>query len=54
MALSGLFTLMFGLAFFWDIHSLWYLVLVQVLGGVCQTTGWPGILIPSQAAQVVG
>jgi len=33
---------MFGLAFFWNIHSVWYLVLVQILGGICQTTGWPG------------
>jgi hypothetical protein len=33
---------MFGLAFFWEIHSVWYLVLIQILSGIFQTTGWPG------------
>lgn len=30
MLLSGLFTSLFGLGFYWNIHSLWYYCLVQV------------------------
>lgn len=30
LLLSGLFTALFGLAYFWNIHELWYFVLVQV------------------------
>lgn len=30
MVLSGLFTSLFGLGYFWDIHMLWYFVLIQV------------------------
>lgn len=30
MLLSGLFTSLFGLGYFWDIHVLWYFVLIQV------------------------
>lgn len=30
MLLSGLFTSLFGLGYFWNIHVLWYFVLVQV------------------------
>lgn len=30
MVLSGLFTALFGLGYFWDIHVLWYFIIVQV------------------------
>lgn len=30
MLLSGLFTSLFGLGYFWNIHVLWYFVLIQV------------------------
>jgi len=30
MLLSGLFTSLFGLGYFWNIHMLWYFVLIQV------------------------
>lgn len=30
MLLSGLFTSLFGLGYFWNIHALWYFVLIQV------------------------
>ena len=30
MVLSGLFTSLFGLGYFWNIHMLWYFVLIQV------------------------
>ncbi|XP_054738728.1 glucose-6-phosphate exchanger SLC37A2 isoform X1 [Anastrepha obliqua] len=44
MLFSGLFTLLFGAAKSWNIHSMWYFVIVQVLGGIVQTTGWPGVV----------
>ncbi|XP_061448866.1 glucose-6-phosphate exchanger SLC37A2 isoform X1 [Rhineura floridana] len=44
MVLSGLFTSLFGLGYYWDIHQLWYFVLVQVLNGLAQTTGWPSVV----------
>ena len=30
MLLSGLFTSLLGLGYFWNIHALWYFVLIQV------------------------
>ena len=44
MVLSGLTTLMFGLAKSMGVHSVWYFVAVQVFAGVVQTTGWPGVV----------
>ncbi|XP_041563498.1 glucose-6-phosphate exchanger SLC37A2 isoform X2 [Drosophila elegans] len=44
MILTGVFTYMFGIARTSNIHSLWYFVLVQILAGIFQTTGWPGVV----------
>lgn len=44
MLLSGLFTSLFGLGYFWDIHVLWYFVLIQICNGLVQTTGWPSVV----------
>ncbi|ODM99600.1 Sugar phosphate exchanger 2 [Orchesella cincta] len=44
MLLSGLFTYLFGVARFRNIHNLSYFILVQALGGIFQTTGWPGVV----------
>ncbi|KAJ7410207.1 sugar phosphate exchanger 2-like protein [Pitangus sulphuratus] len=44
MVLSGLFTALFGLGYFWDIHVLWYFIVVQVCNGLVQTTGWPAVV----------
>ena len=44
MIASGLFTFLFGFAYFAGIHSIWYLLLVQVICGIFQTTGWPGVV----------
>jgi len=41
---SGLFTFLFGFAYFAGIHSIWYLLIIQVVGGMFQTTGWPGVV----------
>lgn len=44
MLFSAIFTYMFGIAKLYDIHSLWYFVIVQALAGMFQTTGWPGVV----------
>ncbi|XP_072303095.1 glucose-6-phosphate exchanger SLC37A2 [Eucyclogobius newberryi] len=44
MLLSGLFTTLFGLGFYWNIHSLTYYAIMQVMNGLVQTTGWPAVV----------
>ncbi|KAL8173795.1 UNVERIFIED_CONTAM: hypothetical protein K2H54_025619 [Gekko kuhli] len=44
MLLSGLFTALFGLGYYWQIHYLWYFVIIQVCNGLVQTTGWPSVV----------
>ncbi|XP_045716171.1 glucose-6-phosphate exchanger SLC37A2 isoform X1 [Phyllostomus hastatus] len=44
LLLSGLFTALVGLAYFWNIHVLWYFVLIQICNGLVQTTGWPSVV----------
>jgi len=44
MLLSGFFTFMFGFAKYYDIHSLYYFLTVQVILGAFQATGWPGVV----------
>ncbi|KAG8198313.1 hypothetical protein JTE90_021564 [Oedothorax gibbosus] len=44
MLLSGLFTYLFGLAFYLNIHSLTFFIVVQVIAGAVQCTGWPGVV----------
>ncbi|XP_054939058.1 glucose-6-phosphate exchanger SLC37A2 isoform X3 [Physeter macrocephalus] len=44
MLLSGLFTSLLGLGYFWNIHVLWYFVLIQICNGLVQTTGWPSVV----------
>merc|ERR1719244_1602620 len=44
MLASGLFTFLFGFAYFVGIHGIWYLILIQIIGGMFQTTGWPGVV----------
>uniref|UniRef100_A0AAX7UQ78 Glucose-6-phosphate exchanger SLC37A2 n=1 Tax=Astatotilapia calliptera TaxID=8154 RepID=A0AAX7UQ78_ASTCA len=44
MLMSGLFTCLFGLGFYWNIHSLGYYAFVQVMNGLVQTTGWPAVV----------
>ncbi|XP_065845816.1 glucose-6-phosphate exchanger SLC37A2-like [Oscarella lobularis] len=41
---SGLFTAALGFAHFLNIHVLAYFVVVQVLGGMFQSTGWPSVV----------
>uniref|UniRef100_A0A8C3TES0 Glucose-6-phosphate exchanger SLC37A2 n=2 Tax=Durocryptodira TaxID=1579337 RepID=A0A8C3TES0_CHESE len=44
MVLSGMFTSLFGLAYFWEIHVLWYYIVIQICNGLVQTTGWPSVV----------
>eukprot|EP00111_Clytia_hemisphaerica_P020056 TCONS_00059132-protein len=44
MITTGLFTCMFGMAFYWQIHQLSYFFLVQILTGITQSTGWPCVV----------
>nr|XP_025973354.1 glucose-6-phosphate exchanger SLC37A2 isoform X1 [Dromaius novaehollandiae] len=44
MLLSGLFSALFGLGYFWDIHALWYFIIMQIFSGLAQTTGWPAVV----------
>uniref|UniRef100_A0A8D0KUW4 Solute carrier family 37 member 1 n=1 Tax=Strix occidentalis caurina TaxID=311401 RepID=A0A8D0KUW4_STROC len=44
MLASGLFTAMFGLGYFYNIHNLWFYIMAQVANGLVQTTGWPSVV----------
>ncbi|XP_010634787.1 glucose-6-phosphate exchanger SLC37A1 [Fukomys damarensis] len=44
MLASGAFTALFGLGYFYDIHSLGFYVVAQVINGLVQTTGWPSVV----------
>ncbi|XP_059813248.1 glucose-6-phosphate exchanger SLC37A2 isoform X1 [Hypanus sabinus] len=44
MLLSGLFTALFGCGFYWQIHSIWFYVFMQIANGLVQTTGWPAVV----------
>ncbi|MBN3321605.1 G6PT2 protein, partial [Atractosteus spatula] len=44
MLASGFFTSLFGLGYFLNVHSLWFYIMVQVLNGIVQTTGWPSLV----------
>ncbi|TNM84455.1 glucose-6-phosphate exchanger SLC37A2 [Takifugu rubripes] len=44
MLMSGLFTCLFGLGYYWEIHSLLFYAFIQVMNGLMQTTGWPAVV----------
>uniref|UniRef100_A0A8C4QS63 Sugar phosphate exchanger 3 n=1 Tax=Eptatretus burgeri TaxID=7764 RepID=A0A8C4QS63_EPTBU len=44
MLASGFFTALFGLGYFWKIHSLGFYIFVQLANGLVQTTGWPSVV----------
>eukprot|EP00092_Neocalanus_flemingeri_P014087 GFUD01015196.1.p1 GENE.GFUD01015196.1~~GFUD01015196.1.p1 ORF type:complete len:522 (-),score=116.80 GFUD01015196.1:456-2021(-) len=44
MIISGIFTFLFGFAYDAGIHSLWYLLAIQIALGAFQATGWPGVV----------
>ena len=44
LAGTGVFTSLFGFAYFWQIHDFWYFVCVQIMAGLFQSTGWPSVV----------
>ncbi|KAL3886701.1 hypothetical protein ACJMK2_026680 [Sinanodonta woodiana] len=44
MILSGIFTAAFGMGYFLSIHLLWYYILIQVIAGLFQSSGWPAVV----------
>ncbi|XP_010934991.1 putative glycerol-3-phosphate transporter 1 [Elaeis guineensis] len=44
MVLTAVFTSLFGVGYWLDIHSFTYYLVVQLLAGVFQSTGWPSVL----------
>lgn len=44
MISSGICSYLFGIAKSYEIHSIYYFIIVQALGGIFQTTGWPGVV----------
>ena len=44
MLASGISCYLFGIAKPYNIHNLWYFIFVQAIGGIFQTSGWPGVV----------
>ncbi|XP_036302571.1 glucose-6-phosphate exchanger SLC37A1 [Pipistrellus kuhlii] len=44
MLASGIFTALFGLGYFYNIHSFGFYVVTQIINGLVQTTGWPSVV----------
>ncbi|CAA6656132.1 unnamed protein product [Spirodela intermedia] len=41
---TGLFTSLFGAGYWLNIHSFYYYLLIQMLAGLFQSTGWPSVV----------
>eukprot|EP00055_Hartaetosiga_balthica_P015119 m.87190 g.87190 ORF g.87190 m.87190 type:complete len:501 (+) comp8784_c1_seq3:176-1678(+) len=41
---SGLLCALFGMGFFWNVHTLWYFLFIQGVYGFYQSTGWPSVV----------
>lgn len=41
---SGICVSLFGMAYWWNIHSLSYFFVVQIIAGLFQATGWPSVV----------
>ncbi|KAJ4954222.1 hypothetical protein NE237_031054 [Protea cynaroides] len=44
MFASGISTVVFGLGYWWKIHSFVFFLLVQIVSGLFQSTGWPCVV----------
>ncbi|XP_010244749.1 PREDICTED: putative glycerol-3-phosphate transporter 5 [Nelumbo nucifera] len=44
MVASGVSTIVFGLGYWWKIHSLGFFLVVQIVSGLFQSTGWPCVV----------
>jgi OPA family glycerol-3-phosphate transporter-like MFS transporter 1/2 len=41
---TGVFTALFGLGYWFNIHNFYYFLMLQVLAGLFQSTGWPSVV----------
>lgn len=41
---SGIFVALFGMGFMWEIHAFWFYLLMQIIAGLFQATGWPCVV----------
>lgn len=41
---TGLFTFLIGMAYVWEIHSYSYFIVMQIVAGAFQSTGWPSVV----------
>ncbi|KAJ4951086.1 hypothetical protein NE237_027918 [Protea cynaroides] len=41
---TGLFTILFGFGYWFNIHSFYYYLIVQMIAGLFQSTGWPSVV----------
>lgn len=41
---SGIFVALFGMGYFWNIHTFWFFLLMQMIAGLFQATGWPSVV----------
>eukprot|EP00873_Tetraselmis_striata_P029900 jgi/Tetstr1/450164/TSEL_037206.t1 len=44
MFASAFLVSLFGMASFWDIHNINFFYIVMILGGLCQSSGWPSVV----------
>ncbi|KVH89773.1 Major facilitator superfamily [Cynara cardunculus var. scolymus] len=41
---SGIFVGLFGMGYFWNVHHFWYFLVMQMVAGLFQATGWPSVV----------
>lgn len=41
---SGIFTILFGLGYWLDVHVFWFFISVQIVCGLVQSIGWPCVV----------
>ncbi|KAK9274755.1 hypothetical protein L1049_022007 [Liquidambar formosana] len=41
---SGIFVGLFGMGYFWNVHDFWFYLVMQMVAGLFQATGWPSVV----------
>ncbi|XP_010518705.1 PREDICTED: putative glycerol-3-phosphate transporter 4 [Tarenaya hassleriana] len=41
---SGFFVVLFGMGYFWNVHAFSFYLLMQMMAGLLQATGWPSVV----------
>ena len=41
---SGIFVGLFGMGYFWNVHEFWFYLVMQMVAGLFQATGWPSVV----------